>query len=118
MENCIFCKIINGEIPSNIVYSDDDFIIFTDLNPKAKLHYLAVPRNHFATLNEMTKEDEQMLGRIMGKIPTLSKQLELSNGYRLIINQKGETGNDAEQEVMHLHIHILGGEKLGNPNGK
>ena len=112
MENCIFCKIINGEIKSNIVYQDDDFVVFTDLNPKAKLHYLAVPRKHFATLAEMNEQDIAMLGRILAKIPTLSQILGLQNGYRLIINQKGETGNDAGQEVMHLHIHILAGERL------
>ncbi len=112
MENCIFCKIIKGEISSNIVYQDDDFVIFPDLNPKAKLHYLAVPRKHFALLSEMTKDDEVLLGRILAKIPTLSTKLGLDNGYRIIVNQKGEKGNDVGQEVMHLHIHILGGEKL------
>lgn len=112
MENCVFCKIINGEIKSNIVYQDEDFVVFTDLNPKAKLHYLAVPRKHFATLAEMNETDSTMLGRILAKIPTLSQKLRLQNGYRLIINQKGETGNDAGQEVMHLHIHILAGERL------
>lgn len=112
MENCIFCKIINGEIKSNIVYQDDDFVVFPDLNPKAKLHYLAVPRKHFATLAEMNEQDSALLGRILAKIPTLSQILGLQNGYRLIINQKGETGNDAGQEVMHLHIHILAGERL------
>ena len=112
MENCIFCKIINGEIKSNIVYQDDDFVVFTDLNPKAKLHYLAVPKKHFATLAEMNEADSALLGRILGKIPTLSNVLGLENGYRLIINQKGERGNDAGQEVMHLHIHILAGERL------
>ncbi len=112
MENCVFCKIISGEIKSNIVYEDEDFVIFPDLNPKAKLHYLAVPKKHFATLAEMNEADSMMLGRILGKIPILSNKLGLENGYRLIINQKGESGNDAGQEVMHLHIHILAGERL------
>lgn len=112
MEDCIFCKIINGEIPSNFAYQDEDFVIFKDINPKAKLHYLAVPRKHFALLSEMNQEDEALLGRILAKIPTLQNLLGLEEGYRLIINQKGEKGNNAEQEVMHLHIHILGGEKL------
>ena len=112
MEDCIFCKIINGEIPSNFVYQDEDFVIFKDINPKAKLHYLAVPRKHFALLSEMNQEDEVLIGRILAKIPTLQNILGLEEGYRLIINQKGEKGNNAEQEVMHLHIHILGGEKL------
>lgn len=112
MENCIFCKIINGEIQSNLVYQDEDFVIFKDISPKAKLHYLAVPRKHFALLSEMNNEDEALIGRILAKIPSLQNLLGLEEGYRLIINQKGEKGNNAEQEVMHLHIHILGGEKL------
>ena len=112
MENCVFCKIIKGEIPSNIVYQDDDFVIFPDLNPKAKLHYLAVPRKHFALLSEAGYDEEMLIGRILKKVSTLSKTLGLENGYRIIVNQKGEKGNDAGQEVMHLHIHILGGEKL------
>ncbi len=112
MENCVFCKIIKGEIPSNIVYQDDDFVVFPDLSPKAKLHYLAVPRKHFALLSEAEREEEALLGRILAKIPTLSKELGLENGYRIVVNQKGEKGNDAGQEVMHLHIHILAGEKL------
>ncbi len=113
MENCIFCKIIKGEISSNILYRDNDFVIFKDLNPKARLHYLAVPCKHFATLAEMNESDATMLGRILAKIPTLSDELGLENGFRLVINQKGEKGNDAGQEVMHLHIHILAGERLG-----
>lgn len=112
MQDCVFCKIIKGEIPSKLVYEDEDFVIFNDINPKAKLHYLAVPRKHFAVLAEMEKQDEFLLGRILSKIPTLQQKLGLENGYRLIVNQKGECGNDACQEVMHLHIHILGGEKL------
>lgn len=112
MNDCIFCKIINGEIQSNFIYQDDDFVVFPDINPKTKFHYLAVPRKHFALLSEMNEEDNKMLGRILAKIPTLSDILHLDNGYRIIINQKGEKGNDAEQEVMHLHIHILAGEKL------
>lgn len=112
MENCVFCKIIKGEIPSNIVYQDDDFVVFPDLSPKAKLHYLAVPRKHFALLSEAEREEEALLGRILAKIPTLSQELGLENGYRIVVNQKGEKGNDAGQEVMHLHIHILAGEKL------
>ncbi len=112
MCDCVFCKIINGEIPSNIVYSDEDFVIFTNINPVVKYHYLAVPKRHYATLAEMQIDDAQVLGKILAKIPTLSDVLHLENGYRLVVNQKGEQGNDADQEIMHLHIHILAGEKM------
>lgn len=112
MENCIFCKIINGEIPSDFVYQDDDFVMFRDINPKAKIHLLAVPKKHFALLSEMNKDDEALLGRILSKIPAVLNDLGIKTGYRLIVNQKGKEGNDANQEVMHLHIHILAGEVL------
>ncbi len=112
MNDCVFCKIIKGEIPSNIVYEDEDFVIFTNINPVVKLHYLAVPKKHYATLAEMQASDAQVLGKMLAKIPTLSELLHLENGYRLVINQKGEEGNDAGQEIMHLHIHILAGEKM------
>ena len=82
MENCIFCKIIRGEIPSARYYEDDDMIVIKDIEPKAKLHYLCIPKEHFALLSEM--------------------------GYRIIVNQ----GQNGGQSVPHLHIHLLGGEKL------
>ena len=107
--DCVFCKIISGEIKSNIVYSDDDMIIFPDINPKARLHYLAVPRKHCALIKEA---DEVLVGKMLFKIAQIANQLGLENGYRIQINQKGDKGNDANQEVMHLHIHILGGQKL------
>ena len=112
MQDCIFCKIIKGEIPSHFVYQDEDFVIFPDINPQAALHYLAVPKHHFPLLNQMKEDDKVALGKILYKISTLEKELGLQNGYRLVINQKGEKGNDAGQVVMHLHIHIMGGEKL------
>ncbi len=112
MQDCIFCKIINGEIPSNIIYQDDDFVIFPDIHPQAPIHYLAVPKRHFPLFREMTEEDKATLGRIFYKISTMENKLGLDSGYRVSINQKGEKGNNAGQEVMHLHIHILGGKKL------
>ena len=116
MENCVFCKIIKGEIPSKFLYEDDDFVIFSDLNPRAKYHYLAVPKQHFATLNEMSTAQAEIVAKILKKIPELKDVLHLENGFRLVINQKGETGNDASQEVPHLHIHILAGQKMSwNP---
>lgn len=109
MEDCLFCKIIKGEIPANKVYEDEDMLIFKDIEPKAKNHFLCVPKSHFKLLAEMTEEQAQMLNRCFKKIPTLVKELGLENGYRLVINQ----GDDAGQSVFHLHIHILSGQKMG-----
>ncbi len=106
--NCVFCAIMDGEIPSQKVYEDEKFIIIKDINPKAKLHYLCIPKNHYKLLEQMTEEDLDNIRYIFKKIPELKKELGLENGYRIIINQ----GDDAIQTVFHLHIHLLGGEKL------
>lgn len=109
MENCIFCKIIEGEIPSNKVYEDEDMLIFRDINPQAKVHCLCVPKSHFATLAEMDEMQAELVKKCLVKIPSVAKELGLENGYRLIVNQ----GKDAGQTVFHLHIHILGGQDMG-----
>jgi len=109
MDDCLFCKFARGEIPVNKVYEDEDFIVIRDINPQAKNHFLAIPKTHFKLLSEMTEDDAERLKRILKKIPTLEKELELTNGYRLVINQ----GDDAGQTVPHLHIHILSGQKMG-----
>ena len=108
MENCLFCKFVSGELKTDIVYGDEDFIIFRDIDPKAKNHFLAVPKKHFKYLDEMTEEDAAALGRIFKKISSLKDVLGLKNGYRLVINQ----GDDAGQSVPHLHIHVLSGQKM------
>ena len=109
MENCLFCKIIAGEIPASKMYEDENMVIFKDIDPKAKNHYLCVPKSHFKLLADMTKEQSEMLKKCFEKIPKLKKELGLENGYRLVINQ----GDDAGQTVFHLHIHILSGQKMG-----
>ena len=108
MENCVFCKIIRGEIPSERLYEDEDMIVIRDIEPKAKLHYLCIPKIHFALLSEMDGEKAELLKRCFVKIASLEKTLGLEKGYRVIINQ----GEDGGQSVHHLHIHLLGGEKL------
>lgn len=108
MSDCLFCKFAGGEIPVNKVFENEDFIIIRDIEPKAKNHFLAIPKKHFKYLAEMTEEDSAMLGRILATIPTLSDILKLDGGYRLVINQ----GDDAGQSVPHLHIHILSGQKM------
>lgn len=110
MENCIFCKIIAGEIPSPRLYEDDKMIVIRDIEPKAKLHYLCIPKTHFALLSEMDAAQAETLQYCFEKIAKLETELGLKEGYRVIINQ-GENGG---QTVRHLHIHLLGGEKLGD----
>jgi len=109
MCNCLFCKIIAGEIPAAKMYEDDNMIIIKDIDPKAKNHFLCIPKSHFKLLADMTDMQSEMLKECFKKIPTLQKELGLENGYRLVINQ----GEDAGQTVFHLHIHILSGQKMG-----
>jgi len=109
-ERCVFCKIIKGEIPSSKVYEDDKMCVFKDLEPKAKVHLLAVPKTHFKLLEEMGESEADILKYMLTKIPAIAKANGCAGGYRLIINQ----GDDAGQTVFHLHIHILGAEKLSD----
>ncbi len=108
MDNCIFCKIASGRIPAAKVYEDEEMLVFKDIEPKAKVHLLAIPKVHFKLLSQMDENSSAIVGRMMAKIPDIAKESGCQNGYRLVINQ----GGDAGQEVFHLHIHILGGEKL------
>ena len=110
MENCIFCKIVAGEIPSPRLYEDEKMIVIKDIEPKAKLHYLCIPKAHFALFSEMDGEKAEIVKHCFEVIPTLEEKLGLKEGYRVIINQ-GENGG---QTVAQLHIHLLGGEKLGD----
>lgn len=112
MNDCVFCKIINGDIPSARYYEDERMIIIADIEPKAEMHYLAIPKKHYKLLSEMTDTDRDDLGKIMSTIASKADELGLSGGYRLIINQ----GDDAGQTVFHLHIHILGGQKMDFPH--
>ena len=109
MDNCLFCKFVSGEFSVDKVFENDDFIIIRDIAPKAKNHFLAIPKKHFKFLAEMTEEDSALVGRMLKIIPTLADKLELTNGYRLVINQ----GDDAGQTVPHLHVHILSGQEMG-----
>ena len=108
MEDCLFCKMIKGEIPCTKMYEDDDMLVIKDIAPKAKNHFLCIPKSHFKLLADMTEEQAELLKRCLSKLPKLKKELELQNGYRLVINQ----GDDAGQTVFHLHIHVLSGQKM------
>lgn len=108
MDNCIFCKIIKGEIPSAKVYEDDKMLVFKDIEPKAKVHLLAIGKEHFKLLSEMNEEQAELVKYMLTKIPQIAAENGCENGYRLVINQ----GEAAGQTVFHLHIHILGGQTL------
>lgn len=112
MNDCVFCKIRDGVIPSEKVYEDDKMFIIKDIDPKAENHFLMIPKRHFKLLSEMTEQDGKDLAESLKKIPQLEELLSLKNGYRLVINQ----GDDAGQTVFHLHVHILSGQKLDFPD--
>ena len=107
-QDCLFCKIIRGEIPSSKVYEDEEIYIFRDIAPQAKLHYLVVLKDHFAEASLMSEEQAETLGRAIRKIGLMKVELGLEGGYRIAVN----TGDDACQSVHHLHVHVLGGEEL------
>lgn len=110
MDNCIFCKIVKGDIPSAKVYEDEDMIIINDLNPQAPVHLLLIPKEHYANIVEMSDAQAQTLAKCLKKLSTLTDKLGLQNGFRLVSNK----GEDGCQSVGHLHIHILGGRKLSD----
>lgn len=110
MEDCIFCKVIKKEIPSEIVYEDDEIIAFKDINPQAPIHILIVPKKHISSLIELEKEDEILIGKVYTVINTIAeKQGIKEKGFRVISN----CGEDGGQTVKHIHFHLLAGTKLG-----
>ena len=109
-DNCLFCKIIKGEIPSTKVYEDEFVYGFKDINPAAPIHILVVPKKHIDSLKELTEEDEKYVWSIHKALNKIAEEQGcLDNGYRVIVN----CGKDAGQEVMHLHYHLLAGTKMG-----
>ena len=110
MENCLFCKIIKGEIPSDKVYEDEEILAFKDINPAAPVHILVIPKKHITSLAHMEKEEEVVVGKIYGVINKIAEEQGVKeSGYRVIVN----CGKDAGQEVMHLHFHLLAGTQFG-----
>ncbi len=112
MTNCLFCKIIAGNIPSSSVFEDDRLFVFKDINPKASIHLLVVPKIHIKSLIELGNEHHALITHMMTKLPDLAKSQGLDNGFRTIIN----TGPGGGQEVNHLHIHLIGGTGLSKFN--
>ena len=108
MENCLFCKIIGGIIPSTKVYEDETVYAFRDINPQAPTHVLVVPKAHIADCNGITAENSAVVAHIFEVIPAIAKAEGLEGGYRVVSN----CGSDAGQTVQHLHVHILGGKPL------
>lgn len=111
MENCIFCKIIRGEIPSNKVYEDERVLAFRDIEPQAPVHVLLVPKQHFTSIMDV---DADTFGYMQGIVKKLAGELGIAEkGFRVVIN----TGEDGQQSVKHLHFHILGGRSMQWPPG-
>ena len=105
MSDCIFCRIVSGEIPAKKIYEDDLVVAFHDINPIAPVHFLVIPKVHVASMAELTDEHEAVMGRVMTVAGRLAREQGATDGFRTIIN----TGRVGRQEVYHLHVHILGG---------
>lgn len=112
MSDCLFCKIIAGEIPSAKVYEDDLCYAFKDINPLAPMHFLVIPKQHFASAAEVTPENETVIGHIYTVIAKLAKEQGFADGYRVVTN----VGELAGQTVHHIHFHVLSGRQLGSFN--
>mgnify|MGYP001253640598 FL=1 len=108
MNDCVFCKIIDGQIPSEKVYEDNDFIVIKDIRPVAPVHLLAIYKKHIATINDLSEEDSKNMWKLFEVIKKVTKDQNLES-YRIVQNN----GKDAGQEVHHIHFHIIGGRKLG-----
>ena len=113
MDNCLFCKIIRGEIPSTKVYEDENVFAFRDINPQAPVHVLVVPKKHYKNVSECAAADPVLAGEILKKCAQIAQSEGLLGGFRLITNN----GPDACQSVEHMHVHILGGAKLTDKMG-
>ena len=105
--DCIFCKIIAGQIPGKKVHEDEELLVFHDIAPWAPVHVLIVPKHHIATLYDVDDSHTAMLGRMLALAPVLMRRLGVTNGFRTLIN----TGHDGMQEVQHVHMHVMGGPR-------
>jgi histidine triad (HIT) family protein len=114
MADCLFCKIIAGQIPSTIVHQDEELVAFKDVNPQAPLHVLIVPRRHIATINDLSPQDDVLVGSMFRRAAALAKQHGYADrGYRTVFN----TNREAGQSVFHIHLHLLAGRGLSWPPG-
>ncbi len=113
MSDCLFCKIINGDIPTKKLYEDDDVFAFWDISPQAPKHFLIIPKKHLSSPSALHEEDDKLMGKLLRKGAEVAAENGISNGFRFIIND----GPDAGQDVLHIHMHVIGGRKMGWPPG-
>jgi histidine triad (HIT) family protein len=114
MSDCLFCRIIAGEIPAAPVYQDDDLVVIKDINPQAPLHVLIIPRRHIATLNDLRPDDDQLVGLLFRRAAAIAEEHGYADrGYRAVFNCNREAG----QSVFHIHLHLLAGRGLSWPPG-
>src|SRR5215470_6209019 len=113
MDDCLFCKIVDGQIPAAIVYQDDDVVAFKDINPQAPVHMLLIPKRHIPSMAEITVEDGPLLAKLFVTANQLARENNLEKGYRFVTN----VGPHAGQSVFHLHFHLLGGRLMSWPPG-
>ena len=114
MTDCLFCRIASGEIPASIVYQDERVVAFRDINPQAPVHVLLIPRRHIGTLNDLSPDDDGIVGEMVRRAAAIAGELGLSErGYRTVFNCNADAG----QTVFHIHLHLLGGRKMAWPPG-
>ena len=113
MENCLFCKIVNGEIPAEKLYEDDDVVAFRDIVPQAPQHFLVIPKKHISRVSEISEEDDKLCGKLLRVGAQVAAENNIKANFRVVIND----GKDAGQEVFHIHLHYLGGRKMNWPPG-
>jgi len=113
-QDCLFCKILNGDIPADIIYESDSAIAFRDINPQAPTHVLVIPRKHVATINDLSEEDQEIIGSLYLAAKDIARDEGISDeGYRAVMN----CNEGAGQSVFHIHLHVLGGRALSWPPG-
>ena len=112
-QDCIFCKIIAGDIPATLLYEDDDILAFNDISPQAPTHILVIPRRHITGPSALTDADQALTGKLVKKGTELAAEAGLDDGYHLVMNN----GEEAGQTVFHLHLHVLGGRAMTWPPG-
>lgn len=114
MADCLFCRIVAGEIPASIVFQDERMVAFKDITPQAPTHILVVPKRHIATLNDLVPEDDGLVGEMTRRAAAIAKEQGLADrGYRVLFNCNAEAG----QTVFHIHLHLVGGRRMGWPPG-
>jgi histidine triad (HIT) family protein len=111
--DCLFCRIVSGDIPANRIYEDELCIGFPDINPQAPIHMLIIPKRHIASAANAVADDNGLLGSLMAAASAIARNEKLSKGYRIVVN----TGDDGGQTVNHLHLHLLGGRRMTWPPG-